>query len=76
MKLAKSTFQHGRVTFRSKRYSDNYQNPLRKGSHLVQKYTKMEAGNSHSYSSAFRGDVMTITCVLQTHIHIVTHGVK
>lgn len=76
MKLAKSTFQHGRVTFRSKRYSDNYQNPLRKGLHLVQKSTKMETGNSCYYSSAFKGDVVKITCVVYTYIYRVTHDVK
>jgi len=74
MKLAKSTFQHGRVTFRSKRYSD--QNPLRKGLRLVQKPTKMEARNSRYNSSAFKGDVMKIKCVVYKYIYIVTHDVE
>lgn len=68
MKLAKSTFQHGRVTFRSKRHSDNYQNPLIKGLHLVQKSAKMETGNSHYYSSAFKEDAMKITSYIHTYI--------
>lgn len=73
MKLAKSTFQHGRVTFRSKRYLDNYQNPWRKGLHLVQ---NPHESRGRQFTLLLEGDVMKITRVIYTDIYIVTHNVK
>lgn len=73
MKLAKSTFQHGRVTFRSKRYLDNYQNPQRKVLHLVQNPHKTR---DRQFTLLLKGDIMKITRVIYTDIYIVTHNVK